>query len=130
MGGCCVHHAIEGACSSQAKGVVLAVVVYCARIRCRCVVDECRALGRLGIACVRALEGSDAAVGEARNSSKTEQSLLHLKSLACVRTYGTLYQQDAMHNDAFLSQRLLVCLLIKREEKIRKAHAPSFDVCR
>ena len=44
-----------------------------------------------------------------------------------MRTCGTLCQQDAMHNDVLLSQRLLACLLIKREGESNRAHAPGFE---
>ena len=39
-------------------------------------------------------------------------------------------QQDAMHNDVLLSQRLLACLLIKRKEGSKKANASGFEFCR
>ena len=39
----------------------------------------------------------------------------------------TLCQQDALHNDALLSQRLHACLLVKREGENNRAHASGFE---
>ena len=39
----------------------------------------------------------------------------------------TLCQKDAMHSDVLVSQRLLACLLVKREEGRNRAHAPGFE---
>ena len=47
------------------------------------------------------------------------------------RTYGTDFASaDAQHQDGvFTSECLFDCLLWKREEESRRAHAPSFDFC-
>ena len=39
----------------------------------------------------------------------------------------TLCQQDAMHTDALLSERLLACLLVKREGESKRVHAAGFE---
>ena len=39
----------------------------------------------------------------------------------------TLCQQDAMHNDALLSQRLHARLLVKKKRENNKTHAPGFE---
>ena len=55
------------------------------------------------------------------------RAVVTLSHSARMRTYGILCQQNAMHNNALLSQRLLACLLVKREEGNIRAHAPGFE---
>ncbi len=87
--------------------------------------EKKRALTRASMACVRE---KDRMLWARRESCRAEQSLRSSEALACGVLMGlTLCQQDAMHNDALLSQRLHARLLVKKKRENNKTHAPGFE---
>ena len=64
---------------------------------------------------LRAWEGSDAPHGVSEKGIIKCEIVPTLFRSARMRTYGTLCQQDAMHNDVLLFQWLVACLLACKE---------------